>query len=350
MLPSVIRRVCKPHGDVDQCIDDLSSIADQSSVQDMSEAKEISSDMWQVEFTVPSVEKRSQVFGVLRPLCKKLIVSCKVAERFTSNLANNAPSIVATMIDGVASCWMVEAMTESMLLEKLHSVLEQLAGDIAVSTIKDWSYVVERQTSGDLDCMVLNIDSHDLSLRTRLWWMIHHENILSMRSLNPRLLSVLAENRGAKDLLRNLLNEKRARINRMNPRRVAYGEHQSVIEIDPDIRHAAEWTRNVLDWFAERLPQPNMNVRALYLWGGAGVGKTRLVDRLLLGHECMRRDTSEAFFLQNLSEDYEFVWLDEFVPNLIARRHDLRHQFNKLTGRELNASESEERSAIRCGC
>jgi hypothetical protein len=58
------------------------------------------------------------------------------------------------------------------------------------------------------------------------------------------------------------------------------------------------------------------------------------VDRLLAGRLCLRRDCCEGFFLQDLAEEYEFVWLDEFVPDFMVSRGEYRQQFNKLTGRE----------------
>jgi hypothetical protein len=49
---------------------------------------------------------------------------------------------------------------------------------------------------------------------------------------------------------------------------------------------------------------------------------------------CFRRDCCEGFFLQDLTEEFEFVWLDEFVPYVVATHGEYRQQFNKLTGRE----------------
>ena len=104
-------------------------------------------------------------------------------------------------------------------------------------------------------------------------------------------------------------------------------------DADPDVINIHGWGEQVLDWFSERLPNRSDNRRALYLWGNAGVGKTRLVDRLLRGYVCLNRDCGESFFLQGLDENYEFVWLDEFDPTKLTRC-DISNQFNKLTGRE----------------
>jgi hypothetical protein len=49
----------------------------------------------------------------------------------------------------------------------------------------------------------------------------------------------------------------------------------------------------------------------------------------------LRRDCCEGFFLQDLAEEFEFVWLDEFVPSFMMSHGEYRQQFNKLTGREL---------------
>jgi hypothetical protein len=117
-------------------------------------------------------------------------------------------------------------------------------------------------------------------------------------------------------------------------RRVLFSQCTNPLSIDHEIRSDVSWARLVLDWFAERLIPPDLNRRSLYLWGRAGVGKTRFIDRLLEAQMCIHRDCSESFFLQGLSEDFDFVWLDEFVPDTIVRNKDYRQQFNKLTGRE----------------
>jgi hypothetical protein len=193
---------------------------------------------------------------------------------------------------------------------------------------------VKRLTTDDIAAEVQNVVWTDLSVRYKLWWLIINENVRSIRSNNLRLALLLIDSPSAKSTLRCLLNERRVQENNTNALRVDYGLHVNAADVDRDIVLPARWAQQVLDWFAGRLPNAEHNRRTLYLWGAAGVGKSRLVDRLLAGRLCLRRDCCEGFFLQDLAEEYEFVWLDEFVPDFMVSRGEYRQQFNKLTGRE----------------
>ena len=117
-------------------------------------------------------------------------------------------------------------------------------------------------------------------------------------------------------------------------RRLDYSNCPDPKSADDTIINDTKWARDVLDWFAERLEPSDLNRRSLYLWGRAGVGKTRFVERLLVAQQFIQRDCSESFFLQGLSEDHQYAWLDEFVPDVLLKNKEYRQQFNKLTGRE----------------
>jgi hypothetical protein len=203
-----------------------------------------------------------------------------------------------------------------------------------MAPIQNWRKAVEEVSRTDLDAALKDIDESTLDWRNRLWLRIVYGKVRTVRSLDPVFMELAARHIAVKSTFADLINRYQQCKNKGNMRRVVYSQYTSPSSIDGEIRNDVSWARLVLDWFAERLVPTDLNRRSLYLWGRAGVGKTRFVDRLLEAQMCIHRDCSESFFLQGLSEDFDFVWLDEFVPDTIIRNKEYRQQFNKLTGRE----------------
>jgi hypothetical protein len=204
----------------------------------------------------------------------------------------------------------------------------------SVEPIASWDKEIEDASKTDLDAAMKDIEEAVLHWRNRLWLRIVYANVRTIRSLDPVIMELTAEHAGLKSTFSDLISRYQQCKNSTNTRRVDFSQILNPLSIADEIRCDVPWARSVLEWFANRLIPTDLNRRSLYLWGCAGVGKTRFVERLLEGRMCIHRDCAESFFLQGLSEDYEFVWLDEFVPSILVRNKDYRQQFNKLTGRE----------------
>jgi hypothetical protein len=229
---------------------------------------------------------------------------------------------------------MKEDIVEATAAQTILSCLDSAGCDIRLFAVYDWAAQVYSQTLQDLDTEVKNVAWEDMHLHYKVWWLITKEKVRSVHSTNIRLVALLAETPSARAILRSLLIKFGIKKNCNNLNRVKFELCHSVSDADSDVRLPRAWAEHVLSWFAERLPHSELNQRSLYLWGPAGVGKTRLVERLLQARTCLRRDCCEGFFLQELAEEYEFVWLDEFVPSYMMKHGEYRQQFNKLTGRE----------------
>ena len=276
---------------------------------------------------------RIQVFERLEPCCEKLVISFKNAYYLTSG---NTPKTTCSVV-AAAVCWLSgNALEEETTVR--NNVATALCGIVPcfkLHAVYDWISLVRRLTDENISAEIKCVAWSELHTRFRLWWLILNENVRSLRSTNVRLASLLMGSSVAKAILSSLLTSHQIMKNQNDTQRVEYRLCQTIMAADVDVHETQPWADKVLDWFAERMPQPEMNRRSLYLWGPAGIGKSRLISRLLAGRMCLRRDCCEGFFLQDLAEEYEFVWLDEFVPSIMVTRGEYRQQFNKLTGREI---------------
>jgi hypothetical protein len=287
--------------------------------------------IWKIEFEASPTMKRLHLYEVLAPMCEKLVVAFEQVNHLTTGCEL---SITASQ-RAVAVCLLADATTdEPTAHHQFAAALSGIIVDFNMTVVDSWCALVTHLTREDHDAEVKHVEWSELHLRYKLWWLITNERVRSSRSTNARLVSLLIGSSSVKTLLNSLLTEYRIQKNCNNPQRVDYKLCPSVSDADDEIVDKQPWAEQVLDWFAERLPEPDLNRRSLYLWGAAGVGKSRLISRLLAARMCLRRDCCEGFFLQDLAEEYEFVWLDEFVPEILSSRGEFRQQFNKLTGRE----------------
>ena len=356
MLPAVIRRA-PPRSAAANSNDKMATArlqpASETSADDSGTCvvnAELTSTIWLAEFEPAHAATRLQVYETLAPLCERLVVAFHEVNHITTG----ARHAVTVRTQASAVCYLAEAEVESIARHRTATALCGLVHEFNLFAAYDWCALVQRHTHQDMLSEVKNVAWTDMDVQYKLWWLITKENVRSDRSTNSRLAMLLVDTPHARTILRSLLDEHRIRANKNNPLRIDYRLCQSVAAADTEIRNVQPWADQVMDWFAERLPEPQLNRSSLYLWGPAGVGKSRLVSRLLAGRMCLRRDCCEGFFLQDLAEEFEFVWLDEFVPAFMTTRGEFRQQFNKLTGRELvvvrakNASQYEvDASSIR---
>jgi ribosome assembly protein YihI (activator of Der GTPase) len=287
--------------------------------------------IWKVEFEPSSTTTRLHIYEMLAPICEKLVVTFEQ----NNHLTTGSELAITASRCAVAVCLLVDATAdEPTAHHQIAAALSDIVINFNLVAVHNWCTLVAHVTGEDVEAEVKHIPWSELHLRYKLWWLIIAEKVRSSRSTNTRLISLLSGSSSAKAILNNLLTEYRVQTNLNNPQRIDYKLCLSVTDADNQIVTKQPWAEEVLDWFAERLPQPEQNRRSLYLWGDAGVGKSRLIARLLAGRMCLRRDCCEGFFLQDLVEEYEFVWLDEFVPETVTSHGEYRQQFNKLTGRE----------------
>jgi hypothetical protein len=252
-----------------------------------------------VEFEPANSVTRLDVYKRLSPMCERLVVAFKEIVHLTTGSENTT----TTGIEGAALCWLTDVEAdEPTARNKMATSLCGVVPEFRLTAVHNWHSLVERLTCQDISAEVKDVAWTELHMRFKLWWLILNENVRSLRSTNSRMSSLLVDNPGAKAILKSLLNEYRIRSNRSNTMRLDYQLCQSVVAADDEIRCSQSWAEQVLDWFAQRLPQPELNRRSLYLWGPAGVGKSRLISRLLAGRMCSRRDCCEGFFLQDLAE------------------------------------------------
>jgi hypothetical protein len=287
--------------------------------------------VWTVEFDPPPMATRLQVYTLLAPICDKLVVAFEEVNRLTTGIER----VITTSHRGVAACLLAGPVCDrTSAHSKIAEALSGLIAEFKLDKSTKWDELVDHLTGADVSAEVKDVTWPELNMRFKLWWLIMNENVRSPRSTNARLVAILIRSTSAKAMFSSLLNEYRAQTNRANTLRVDYKLCPSVTDADNEVVSVQPWAEKVLDWFAERLPEQEQNRRSLYLWGCAGVGKSRLISRLLAGRMCFRRDCCEGFFLQDLAEEFEFVWLDEFVPRIMTDHGEYRQQFNKLTGRE----------------
>jgi GTPase SAR1 family protein len=72
------------------------------------------------------------------------------------------------------------------------------------------------------------------------------------------------------------------------------------------------WQIMVLHWFRGTCEPAELNKRTLFLHGDTGYGKTTFINRLVEGHDVLRANASERYWLSKLKPGYEFVIVDEF--------------------------------------
>ena len=209
----------------------------------------------------------------------------------------------------------------------------QLVGIAAecAKPICNWRESVLKASKTDMDASTMGISNSLLDWKHRLWKKIVFDGLRNSQSGGPIFSDSTANHVGA--TFRHLLQRHNRMANLTDARRISYPTCVDPALIDDGIKGGQEWARLVLDWFGERLVPANLNRRSLFLWGSAGVGKTRFLERLFEAQEWFRADCSEPFFLQGLCEDHRYVWLDEFVPEIV-KGNENRQQFNKLVGRE----------------
>ena len=336
MLPYVLRRassrrhVVSPDNEVG-----LMSLLDTSTV--MTDETAVSPDygcpsssIWLVEFPLPHDVTRLQIFRKMAPVCDGLVVAFKETTYHTSG---DEPGL-NRLVQVTALCRLKDSVAKTTARKAVATALCDVVMEFTLTVGYDWQCLVAQQTGIDACAEIKNVAWTDMHLRFKLWWLITKENVRSVRSLNRELLLLLAGSAASSAMFRSLLHEFAVQSSLRDPMRINYKLCPRASDADKDVDRSEPWAEQVLDWFAERLPQPGLNRKSLYLWGPAGVGKTRFIARLLAARQCLHRDCNEGFFLQDLAEEYEFVWLDEFVPGFVISRGDFRQQFNKLTGRE----------------
>ena len=197
--------------------------------------------------------------------------------------------------------------------------------------ICNWRATVLQASKTDMDAAIMGISDSLLDWKHRLWMKIVYGGLRTIHSGDSIFSDTTANHVSA--TFRHLLQRYNKKMNLTDTRRVNYSICVDPKLIDDGIKGSPEWAKLVLDWFGERLEPANLNRRSLFLWGSAGVGKTRFLERLFEAQEWFRADGSSPFFLQGLCEDHRYVWLDEFVPEIVKGKEYI-HQFNKLVGRE----------------
>ena len=288
------------------------------------------SSIWLVEFPLTHDMTRLQIFRKMFPVCEALVVAFKETSYHTSG---DEPS-ESKYVQVTALCRLKDSVAKATAQKAVATALSDVDLKFALTAGYDWQELVLRQTGIDVCAEIKNVAWTDMHLRFKLWWLITKENVRSARSLNRELLLLLTGSAASNAVFRSLLHDFAVQSNLRDPLRIDYSLCPRAVDADKDISKSVAWAEHVLDWFAERLPQQDLNRKSLYLWGHAGVGKTRFIEHLLAARLCLHRDCNEGFFLQGLAEEHEFVWLDEFVPGFVISRGDFRQQFNKLTGRE----------------
>ena len=296
---------------------------------------------WLVEFATTGTDGpllRRQVFKMLRGTCVELLV-CVVDDvrRLISEGVEyaNGAAIPPEQITHSFKCLACARFTSRVSKRDVLALVAQAqVMEIVVKCaqpICNWSASVLRASKTDLDASTMGISDSILDWKHRLWIKIVYDGLRTLHSGDPIFSDATASHVGA--TFRHLLHRHFKRMNLTNARRVNYSICTDPKLIDDGIKGSPEWARLVLDWFGERLVPADLNRRSLFLWGNAGVGKTRFLERLFEAQEWFRADCSEPFFLQGLCEDHRYVWLDEFVPEIVKGR-EYRHQFNKLVSRE----------------
>ena len=298
---------------------------------------------WKFDLTASIYDTltRAEVYSALEGECSSLIVCMVERTRVTLPSGVLVGKTEQTWSHGetrLHDYHICARFKSSLPSSKVATIVEHsLTKRVSISLmapIQNWRKAVEEASRTDLDAALKDIDESTLDWRNRLWLRIVYGKVRTVRSLDPVFMELAARHIAVKSTFADLINRYQQCKNKGNMRRVTYSQCTNPLTVDGEIRNDVTWARLVLDWFAERLVPADLNRRSLYLWGRAGVGKTRFVDRLLEAQMCIHRDCSESFFLQGLSEDFDFVWLDEFVPDTIMRNKEYRQQFNKLTGRE----------------
>ena len=286
--------------------------------------------IWLVEFPLTHDMSRLQIFRKMFPVCEALVVALNETSYHTSG---DAPS-ETNVVQATALCRLKDSVARTTVYAAVATALRDVVSEFTLTAGYGWQELVVEHTGIDVCAAIKNVAWTDMHLRFKLWWLITKENVRSVRSLNQKLLLLLTGSPSSNAIFRSLLHDFAVQSNMRDPLRINYELCLRAVDADKDITKSEPWAGHVLDWFAERLPQQEQNRKSLYLWGPAGVGKTRFIEHLLAARLCLHRDCNEGFFLQGLAEEYEFVWLDEFVPGFVISRGDFRQQFNKLTGRE----------------
>ena len=299
---------------------------------------------WMVELELSgngATPTRGQVYAALNGDCTSLLICVKEGERLTLPLGVVFSDAAPVALEESMQTWDCQVcarfkmqVTKRVVLTLVRQALHAQVAVRSVEPIRDWHTAVLEASRNDLDAAIKDIDVRLLDWQNRLWLKIVYGGVRSVRSFDPIFRELAPKHLGVKTTFQHLLTRYHKQRNAANARRVDYAKCTDPVLLDDGIKGDTKWARTVLDWFAERLVPVDLNRRNLYLWGRAGVGKTRFLERLLEAQECFRRDCSEAYFLQGLSEDYRFVLLDEFVPGIVTKNNEYRQQFNKLTGRE----------------
>jgi hypothetical protein len=283
---------------------------------------------------------RATVYEALESECSSLLICMADRRRITlaSGVNVNGIESAESLRETHSHCYHICVRFKTRLLSSGAAAIvgRCVAGRASITSIEPivmWDKEVDDASKMDLDAAMKDVEESILHWRNRLWLRIVYANVRTIRSQDPVFMAITSQH-AVKSSFCDLIIRYQQCKNSTNSRRIDFSQIANPLSVDDEIKCDVPWARSVLDWFANRLVPADLNRRSLYLWGYAGVGKTRFVERLLEGRMCIHRDCAESFFLQGLSEDYEFVWLDEFVPSILVRNKDYRQQFNKLTGRE----------------
>jgi hypothetical protein len=302
----------------------------------------LTSNEWKLIITPDgcNMATRAAVYEALESECTSVLICMADRSRITLASGVNASSTepADSLREIHSHCYHICIRFKKRLLSSgvaaiVARCVASRASITSIESIVLWDKEVEDTSKMDLDAAMKDIEESILHWRNRLWLRIVYANVRTIRSLDPVFMEITSEH-AVKSTFCDLITRYQQYKNSTNSRRIDFSQIVNPLSVDDEIKCDVPWARSVLDWFANRLVPADLNRRSLYLWGSAGVGKTRFVERLLEGRMCIHRDCAESFFLQGLSEDYEFVWLDEFVPSILVRNKDYRQQFNKLTGRE----------------
>ena len=298
---------------------------------------------WQLEFSLPDVETtfRTQVFEALHGECAALLVCVRERRDLTlpeGSAATRSHTLTREQVVRSVDCYACARFNREGEKDYVVDLVRQRLPSRVIfrvaRPIVNWRGKVEEISRIDIEAAMKCIDETALDWRTQLWLKIVFDGVRSVRSFDPIFRVLSSKHLGVSSVFNQLLNRYHQQQNYGSARRVIFSRCHDPRALDLGIKNDASWTRYVLDWFAGRLVPHNLNRCSLYLWGRAGSGKTRFVSRLLEAQMSLCRDCSEPFFLQGLSEDHDFVWLDEFVPDIVVKNKEYRQQFNKLTGRE----------------
>ena len=305
--------------------------------------RSVSTTDWQLEFSLPNVETtfRTQVFEALHSECAALLVCVRERRELTlpeGSAAIRVHTLTREQVVRSADCYACarfkQEAEKDYVVDLVHRCLPARVTFRVARPIASWGAKVEEISRIDIEAAMKCIDETALDWRTQLWLKIVYDGVRSVRSFDPIFRVLASKHLGVSSVFNQLLNRYYQQQNYGSARRVVFSRCYDPKALDLGIRNDAPWTHSVLDWFAGRLVPTNINRCSLYLWGRAGSGKTRFVNRLLEAQMCLCRDCSEPFFLQGLCEDHDFVWLDEFVPDIVIKNKEYRQQFNKLAGRE----------------